>query len=234
MKKVLMVVHQLNSDPGRIGQSLVESGYELDIRVPSADQTLPATMDEHAAAVVFGGPMSSNDDHLPFIRTELNWIETALAAGKPLLGICLGAQMIARVLGATVQPHPEGKVEIGYHPIQGTPAGQKYFPAPLHVYQWHREGFELPPNAVPLAEGKTFPYQAFCYGEKTYGLQFHPEMTLPMIERWTTAGAEHLTLPGAQSADEQKQNYWLYAPALENWLRGFLKTWLTPSESVVN
>lgn len=201
----------------------------LDIRCPSNHEELPATMEEHDAVAIFGGPMSANDDHtLPFIRTELNWIPTALNAGKPLLGICLGAQLLARVLGATVAPHSADMTEIGYFPIVPTPSGQEYFNGPLNIYHWNREGFELPQGSVLLAAGATFSQQAFRYNETAYGLQFHPEVTGAMVDKWTTLGAEQLTLPGAQSRDEQLQRHIFNDQAVEDWLKGFVDVWLDP------
>jgi len=205
---------------------LQEQGYALDTRRPSFQEPLPATMDDHDAVVIFGGPMSANDDKtLPFIRTELDWIPVALGSQKPLLGICLGAQLLARVLGAKVSPHPQGMAEIGYFPIVPTLAGQEHFNGPLQVYHWHREGFELPQDAVLLAEGATFGNQAFRY-DNAYGVQFHPEMTAIMLDKWTTLGAEQLTLPGAQARDEQMQRHAIYERASEDWLKGFLGRWL--------
>lgn len=226
-KKILVIVHQPTSNPGLVGQLLIKKGYTLDIRFLGQDNTLPNTMDNHAGCVIFGGPMSANDDQtLPFIRTELDWIPVVLESGMPFLGICLGAQLLARVLGAVVAPHPEEKVEIGYFPITPTRAGSEYFENPLHVYHWHREGFELPQGAIKLAEGETFPNQAFRYGKKAYGLQFHPEMTQTMLEKWTILGAPMLTMTGAQSREEQFRKHDLYATAMENWLEGFLLLWL--------
>lgn len=103
MKKILIVVHQETSDPGLVGQLLRENGYDLDIRCPAIGHSLPSTMESYSGTIVFGGPMSANDDNtLPFIRTELDWIPIALESEKPYLGICLGAQMLARVLGGKV------------------------------------------------------------------------------------------------------------------------------------
>jgi GMP synthase (glutamine-hydrolysing) len=227
VKKILIVVHQPTSDTGLVGQILRAWGYTLDIRVMSQQDELPPTMDNHEGVIIFGGPMSANDrETLPFIGTELDWIPVALESGKPYLGICLGAQLLARVLGATVQPHPDGRVEIGYFPVMPTGMDSEHFDQPLYVYHWHREGFELPKGAVSLFKGETFENQAFRYGENAYGVQFHPEMTREMMERWTTEGAHMLTLPGAQSRDEHFYQHSLYAIAMENWLKRFLCHWL--------
>lgn len=223
MKKILLIVHQESSDPGLVGQILRDDGYSLDIRRPCLGEILPETMDEHDGAVIFGGPMSANDDNtLPFIRTELDWIETAIDSGKPYLGICLGAQLLARVLGVIVAPHPQELMEIGYVPIAPTLAGQGL---PSIVYHWHREGFELPQGATLLAQGAVFPNQAFRYGASAYGLQFHPEITDTLIDRWTTVAAEHLDRPEAQSRDMQIHNHSRYGEAVACWLRQFLHDW---------
>lgn len=209
-----------------MGDNLRTLGFDLDVRCPAQGQQLPATMRDHSAAVVFGGPMSANDDHLDFIRQELDWIAMALASEKPYLGICLGAQLLARALGAAVLPHPTGQREIGYYPILPTPAGQGMLPGPLMVYQWHQEGFTLPVGSHLLATGPTFPHQAFCYGQRAYGLQFHPEITAAMVNHWTTEGADHLTCPGAQERAYHLSQHRLYGPMVERWLRQFLAGWI--------
>ena len=134
------------------------------MRRPRFGDPLPETLREHAAAVIFGGPMSANDDD-DFIRREIDWIAAVpLKEDRPFLGICLGAQMCARALGGRVFPHPQGQAEIGYYPIRPTPAGLAVVNDwPEQVYQWHREGFELPRCAELLAEGDMFEVQAFRY-----------------------------------------------------------------------
>jgi GMP synthase (glutamine-hydrolysing) len=227
MKQILIIIHQDTSTPGLVGQVLQEAGYGLDIRRPFLGQELPSTMEHHDAAIIFGGPMSANDDEtLPFIQTELNWIPIALESSKPFLGICLGAQMLARVLGARVAPHPDKLREIGYFPIMSTLAGQSCFSHPMYVYHWHKEGFELPSDAVLLATGQRFFNQAFRYGKSAYGVQFHPEITNKIMERWTTEAAEQLTLPGAQPRDEQIRQHALHEDGVHHWLQGFLNQWL--------
>ncbi|WOD40883.1 glutamine amidotransferase [Nodosilinea sp. E11] len=223
---VLVIVHQPTSTPGRVGEVLQALGFALDIRCPALGQPLPTNLDRHSAVVVFGGPMSANDDHHRFIRQELAWISLVLAAEKPYLGICLGAQLLARALGATVAPHPTGQREIGYYPIVPTAAGQGLWPGPLMVYQWHQEGFELPQGSQLLATGTTFPHQAFRYGQQAYGLQFHPEITTAMVNHWTTEGADQLACPGAQDRPYHLSQHRLYAASVDRWLHQFLARWL--------
>jgi GMP synthase (glutamine-hydrolysing) len=149
-----------------------------------------------------------------------------LDAKKPFLGICLGAQMLAKVLGGSVDSRPDGLVEIGYYPLYPTPQGQTELGSLTWVYHWHKEGLELPTDAVRLARGDRFDNQAFRYGNHTYGLQFHPEMQREAIQLWTVRGAEQLSFPGAQPPAEQLQKYELYGQQAANWLPGFLRSWL--------
>lgn len=230
--KILVVVHQETSTPGLIGQLLIAQGYSLDIRCPAMGASLPKHLAPYQGVIVFGGPMSANDENLPCIRQELDWIPKVLDSGLPYLGICLGGQLLARVLGATVAPHPESLREIGYVPIRPTVDGLPYFHHPLTVYQWHSEGFEIPATAVRLAVGDTFENQAFRYCDRTIGLQFHPEITRDMIHYWTAQGQDQLTLPGAQAAEAHLQGHERYGSRVEQWLIGFLAQWLDPIDAV--
>ncbi|HTQ83696.1 MAG TPA: glutamine amidotransferase, partial [Pseudolabrys sp.] len=117
LKPVLIILHQEHSSPGRVGQTLTRLGFPLDIRRPRFGDPLPETMDEHAGAAIFGGPQSANDTD-DFVRREIDWIGVPLREDKPFLGICLGAQMLARHLGGKVAPREDGTVEIGYWPIE--------------------------------------------------------------------------------------------------------------------
>src|SRR5262249_57622775 len=123
-RPVLLVLHQELSIPGRIGHYLTKMGVPLDIRRPRFGDPLPATLDAHAGAVIFGGPQSSNDTD-DFIRREIDWIGVPLAAKRPYLRICLGAPMMARHLCARVDYHPEGKAEGGYYPIRVSDAARQ-------------------------------------------------------------------------------------------------------------
>ena len=222
---ILIVLHQEHSTSGRVGYALKKLGYELDVRRPRFGDALPATMHEHAAAVIFGGPMSANDAD-DFIRREIDWIAVPLRDDKPFLGICLGAQMCARQLGGKVFRHPRGHAEIGYYPIRPTAAGLALVDSwPEQVYQWHREGFDLPRGAELLAEGDTFEVQALRYGSG-YALQFHPDVTHAMMHRWTTRGHVRLEMPGAKPRAAHFADREVYDYSVRAWLSVFLERWI--------
>jgi len=223
-RKMLVVVHQRRSNPGYVGRWLRGHGYALDLRRPRFGDPLPDDLDDYAGVVVFGGPMSANDS-FDYLRAEYDLIERALKAERPFLGICLGAQMLARHLGGRVFFHHRGQVEIGYHPIRPLRPGRRFPHWPSHVYQWHREGFEAPRDAIRLAEGPVFEHQAFQYGP-AYGLQFHPEMTLPMIDLWTTAAHRRLRLPGAKPRRQHMYEHQIHGPRQRLWLNHFLSAWI--------
>jgi GMP synthase (glutamine-hydrolysing) len=223
LRPVLIVLHQENSTPGRIGNALRAVGYGLDIRRPRFGDALPETLDGHAGAVILGGPMSANDAD-EYVRREIDWIEVALAEQRPFLGICLGAQMLAKQLGASVAPHPQGLTQIGYYPIRPTDAGRRLFPNwPDQVYHWHREGFELPHGAELIAEGDDFPNQAYRFGN-AFGLQFHPDVTTKMMHCWTARG--NMDLPGAQPRQAHFSGRDVYDVIERAWLKNFIDDWL--------
>lgn len=226
--QILVVLHQQASSPGRVGHMLRDRGYALDIRRPALGDDLPKTLAAHAGAIVFGGPMSANDD-LDFVKREIDWIGVPLKEDKPFLGICLGAQMLARQLGGSVRRHPEGRVEIGYYRLRPTPAGRSLMPWPEHVYQWHNEGFDISGCGTLLAEGDDFPNQAFCAGPRAFGIQFHPELTLAMLYRWTVKGCARCEQPGARPPVEHHEGRALYDGAIRRWLDHFLDLWLDPA-----
>ncbi|MEN3793467.1 glutamine amidotransferase [Fulvimarina sp. MAC3] len=222
MKPILVVLHQENSTPGRVGQVLNAHNVRLDIRRPVLGEPLPKSLDGHSGAIVFGGPPSVNDN-LDYINRETDWLSIPLDEKKPFLGICLGAQMLARHLGARVEQHRQGLAEIGYYPLRATEAGRQFLPDwPDMIYQWHTDGFDLPRGADLLAEGDWYPNQAFRYGEKAFAIQFHAELTLAMVYRWTTKGHERLTLPGAQHRKDHFHGRALYDEPVKRWLDAFL------------
>lgn len=224
-RPILIVLHQEHSTPGRVGLRLAARGFPLDIRRPRFGDPLPDTLEAHAGAVIFGGPMSANDGD-DYIRVETEWVKVPLREAAPLLGLCLGAQMIARHLGAEVTSDPEGRVEIGYYPLRPTVAGRALAAWPDRVHHFHREGFDLPKGAVLLAEGDVFPNQAFAYGSAAFGLQFHIELTTAMVGRWTRRIGEREWKPGTQQAAEHFAGRALHDWKTAAFLEAFIDRWL--------
>src|SRR5262249_1627389 len=225
-KPVLLVLHQEHSTPGRVGHYLAKLGVPVDVRRPRLGDHLPGTLAKHAGAVIFGGPQSANDDD-EIVRREIEWIGLPLAEGKPFLGICLGAQMLAKHLGARVDYHPEGKAEVGYYPIRVTEHAHEVCANwPDVVYQWHREGFGLPHGAKLLAASEIFETAAMRYGPAAYGIQFHAEVTHLMMCRWTTRGHARMEMPGAKKRAAHFAERPVYDLAIRTWLTTFLDAWL--------
>ena len=151
----LIIVHQKTSTSGNVGALLQARGYRLDQRCPCIGDPLPDHLDAHDGVVVFGGPMSANDDsHLDGIGQELKFIDQVLAGDKPFIGICLGGQLLARALGAKVAPDGGGRVEIGYTEVSPTKEFEALFDASRYFFQWHKEGFDLPAGTRLMAAGQ--------------------------------------------------------------------------------
>jgi len=220
-RPVLIILHQEQSTPGRAGQMLVERGYRLDIRRPVLGQKLPDTLRNHAGAVIFGGPMSANDD-LDFVKYEIDWISVPLKENRPFLGICLGAQMLVKHLGGRVESHTEGHTEIGWYPIEATEDGRRLMDWPKMVYHFHREGFDLPKGATLLARGETYENQAIRYGDNAWGVQFHGELTRMMMHRWVVHGAHRFDLPNAQKGDRHLEGRMLHDADLKKWMSNMI------------
>ena len=182
---VLIILHQEHSTPGRIGIALKAMGVRLDIRRPSCGEPLPDRLADHDGVVVFGGPMGANDT-LDWVRREIKWLEAPLAEDKPVLGLCLGAQMLARALGARVFSYDDKRSEIGYYPIEPTLIGDRLCPAPFPrtVYQWHSDGFDLPQGTELLAlGGANFPNQASHRRRAAGGGRYFREPGVPLWQR---------------------------------------------------
>lgn len=223
---ILLIDHPVSQRDDRASRWLREKGYELAWCSPGRGESLPPVTASYAGVICYGGVESANHDGTDYIRAELDWIGNWVDNGGAYLGICLGAQLLARALGGRVARHPEGLHEIGYVEITPTAAADGFLDGPLHVYHWHNEGFEVPDCAELLAEGPVFPQQAFRYGDRAYGIQFHPEVGREVISRWMQEAAHMLAEPGAQTAEKQLEDNLRFDPRMESWLRGFLDRWL--------
>ena len=178
-------VHSLLHVPFE-GLGSIQAWLERRRAEPSATRLFDAGArlprpDEFDWLVVMGGPMSVNDERAhPWLVPEKRLVAEAIAASKTVLGICLGAQLVASALGAKVGRNPER--EIGWFPVEPTPEASRsalapVFASPAEVFHWHGETFELPPDATLLARSAACAHQAFCLGERVLGLQFHLETT---------------------------------------------------------
>jgi GMP synthase (glutamine-hydrolysing) len=230
MSSVLMIGHMPNWKDRRTTELLARKGCSITSICPAAGDVIPRDLTGFDAMVVLGGPQFVADAADPqngFLLDEMRTIERFLALDRPLLGICLGSQLLAATLGAEVGMHPEGAAEIGYYPIRPTLAGAHLMPDPLLAYQWHYQGWTLPRGAELLARGDIFPNQAFRYGA-AYGLQFHPDTTPEEITEWTLLYERQLSSPGAHARSRQIAEIDAYNAALYEWFSGFLDRWLQP------
>jgi len=188
--RVLAFRHVPFEHLGLIADSL--DRHALDCQyVDLPREPAPPSLDEAAGLIFMGGPMSVNDD-LPYIAQEMRLIQRAVARKLPVLGVCLGAQLIAKALGGRVYPNPSK--EIGWFPVRftGPAATDALFagiPGPELVFHWHGETFDLPPGAELLASSDACRHQAFRSGSNVYGLQFHLEVTPAMIADWCAQDA---------------------------------------------
>jgi len=184
--KVLAFRHVPFEGIGLIAPVLEARGIGVDYADLYLGSSVLPDPDRYDGLVFMGGPMSVNDP-LAWLRQEMRWIAQAARRGQPLLGICLGAQLIAKAMGASVYRNPVK--EIGWFEIDLTEAGTRDLlfaaarPREL-VFHWHGETFDLPEGAVHLASSAACRHQAFRLGENIYGLQFHLEVTPAMIADW--------------------------------------------------
>jgi GMP synthase (glutamine-hydrolysing) len=202
--KILLIGHNPPPMSDRAHDWVLANGFEADARYPFRGDALPETVEGYAGVIVHGGRFDSDAvERFPFLRDEYDWIDRSLSASLPLLGLCLGAQMIARHLGAGAGPMPDGRIEFGFYEVRPVPGAETFLPGPMTVTQSHYHGFDVPEGAERLAESDLFPNQAFRYGPSVLGLQFHPEARPETFRRCQEAYPGHYERPGCQSRAEQ-------------------------------
>ena len=228
MKKVLYVLHQKTSVAGDIGNKFKDRGYLEEIIRPPLGDRLPDDLSKYSAIVIFGGPMSVNDDD-QFIKDEIEWMEKVIKSKIPFLGICLGAQILAKYLGCDVVKNEKDLAEIGFYEIKPVGEGDNIFKNQNVFYQFHTEGFELPEGCQLLARGEIFKNQAFRY-ENCYALQFHPEVNMIVHLRWLflvlIKKPKVLFINGSQNLFYQLYLRLKYNKSVSIWLDSFLDNYL--------
>lgn len=188
MSRVLVFQHVAAEPLGTLDRLIRRRGHRIRFVNFEREPDAQPLIDRYRGLIVLGGPMNVADqERRAHLKTELALIERALAQGKPVLGICLGAQLLAHVLGAQVRRNAQP--EIGWYELATTEAGRRdavtaALGETAPVFQWHRYTFDLPAGAEHLARTATCEHQAFRYGAAAYGFQFHLEMDTALIERW--------------------------------------------------
>lgn len=198
MRTAIALQHVGFEDLGLIAPLLAASGWAINSRDATVDDLADPALQDAELLVVLGGPIGIYEtEAYPFLKGELKAIEKRLASGRPTLGICLGAQAMAQVLGARV--YFGGTKEIGFGRIALTPDGEKSVLAPVKdgiVLHWHGDTFDLPVGATRLASNETYANQAFSWGADALALQFHLEADPMMLERWLVGHAVELAKAG--------------------------------------
>jgi GMP synthase (glutamine-hydrolysing) len=188
MRKLLVFQHSAREPLGVFDPMLRRAGFRIRYINFSRQPDQHPNVSRYNGLVVLGGPMNVDQvDRFPHLTTEITAIQQALSLGIPILGICLGAQLLAAALGANVRPN--NVREIGWYRLHPTTAAGgdplcRHIDGNQHVFQWHAYTFDLPPGAVLLASTPTCSTQAFRFGDRAYGLQFHLEADEHLIQRW--------------------------------------------------
>lgn len=228
MKDAIVIQHVGFEDAGHLAPLLRERGYRITTYRPPADEVWSVDPLHVDLLVILGGPMSANDHvHDPAIADELRLASAAGERGIPLLGICLGAQIIALAQGGMVAPMPAR--EIGMAPLRLTDAGRRsplrHLPEDQPVLHWHGEAIDLPPHAERLAETDACAVQAFRVGTRILGLQFHPETDLRRLHEWTEGHAGEVRESGVDAGALLEAGH-RHADAMQQACRRVLGEWL--------
>ncbi|MEO0803450.1 MAG: glutamine amidotransferase [Cyanobacteria bacterium J06642_2] len=234
-KSAIAIRHVAFEDLGSLAEVLESRGYKIEYLEAGLDDLSTLDSLQPDLAVILGGPIGAyDDDDYPFLRDEVELLTHRLRAAKATLGICLGAQLIARALGAKVYPGERGK-EIGWFPIQLSEVGRNSALRPLAdtdaVLHWHGDTFDLPVGCEPLASSARYENQAFSYKQNVLALQFHPEVFAQNLERWFIGHTCEIgSVPGL-SAASLRQGTQQYGDLLQAQARLLWGAWLDQIES---
>ena len=224
----LVIQHLDIEPPALIGEVLSDAGHQLTTIHLDQGEQLPASLTGISGVIMMGGPQSANDDS-DYIQNEVAWVKQAEERGVPMLGICLGAQIMAKAAGAEIIRSPLR--ELGWFPVYHTTAGKDdplfaSMPEGLGVFQWHGETFSLTDAMSLLITHPDVAAQAFRLGRAQYGLQFHIEVNEPIIERWIAHGEserEHLGIEGINILHKEST---LHLKSMQQFCNVMINNWL--------
>lgn len=229
-KVVNVIRHLVFEDLDSFASVLNAHGYEINYVDAGYDDVSQIDALADDLLIILGGPISVNDaDIFPFLETEISLLRQRMAADKPTLGICLGAQLIASALGADVYPGKEK--EIGWYGLnlttEGSNSALRYLSAEhCSMLHWHGETFDLPENAVLLASSEKYPNQAFSYKENILALQFHPEVTQRCMEKWFIGHTGEIKQAEGVSVKQLRKDTRQFANQLEMQGELFFNSWV--------
>lgn len=236
MAKIYVLQHHPVENLGTIADALEGAALAWQYVRVAEGQPVPADMKGAGGLIVMGGPMGVyQTERYPWLREEMRLIEDAIKSNLPVLGVCLGAQILAAALGAKVERNPKCK-EIGWHAIRISDSARddrlmRGLPATLTPFHWHGDIFELPRGAVSLASSDKTPCQAFRYGDKTYGFQFHFEVTTEGVAGMAAAFAKELVRENISSEEMVAQSADFIRP-LEKISDTVFSRWASPIQGM--
>ncbi len=232
MAKIYVLQHHAVENLGTIADALEGAALAWQYVRVHEGQPVPSEMKGAGGLIVMGGPMGVyQTERYPFLRDEMALINDAIKQNRPVLGVCLGAQIVAAALGAKVDRNPRGK-EIGWHPIRLEAAASddrlmRGLPETITPFHWHGDIFDLPAGAVSLASSDKTPCQAFRYGEKTYAFQFHFEVTALSVVAMAEAFVKDLNRENILAA-EMIANSDRHAAPIEQIADAVFSRWASP------
>ena len=230
--RYLFIKHSPNWNVDRVTRWMKSQGKTVDWCYPVDEDPFPDP-DAYTGIVVFGGANSANDSSShEWVHRELRFVEDCLKKDTAFLGICLGAQILARALGSEVRPHEKEIQEVGFCRVDPVDQSNEFLKEPLMVMQWHSEGFDLPQGATQVAKGDDFPNQAYALNDHVYGMQYHPEVNSDVLAIWHERNKTRTTrvLTEQQRVDMMADAH-KYDHSISQWLYGFLEQWVQVCET---
>jgi GMP synthase-like glutamine amidotransferase len=205
--KALVFENSPGDRVGTFGEMLLQKGWDFENVYLHSGAAIPEDWQRYDLLVAMGGPMNVHEEETyPYLREEIRVLEEALKGGLPVLGFCLGAQLMAKALGSSV--YKGFRKEIGWYKARLTPDGMKdavvrLLPETFMAFQWHGDTFELPAGATLVISSENYANQAMRFGTLSYGFQFHFEIRKDMIIEWLEDGSEEIEEMGGKAFKEK-------------------------------